>query len=322
MTERRGAYFKQNVVTGIVVSSLIFLAASLVPVVGFLFALFTPLPTLFFYSLAGRLQGLAILMLSLLSVALIHGAIGTPANAPFLFLSGCTGVFLAELLKRDYTIEKVVLYPAFTYCLFWFFFVVLVSYHSGTPAWELIERYIAENIRENIQMYARIGATSEHVEFMKEHLAQVSHFFTIISPSVVLVSIAFTLWLNLLGARILFHKNGIAYPDFGDLTRWKTPDWLIWLVIISGASIMLPITETQYAAMNVLLVCFFAYFLQGFSILSFFFTRKRVPIFIRFLVYGIIVVQQYILLFLIALGVFDLWCDFRKYGAPAAGADQ
>jgi hypothetical protein len=44
---------------------------------------------------------------------------------------------------------------------------------------------------------------------------------------------------------------------------------------------------------------------------------KRVSIFLKVLFYVLILIQQYLLLFVMVLGLFDLWADFRKLIKPA-----
>lgn len=317
MEKERGVFFNGNFYTGIAISSLTLLAASTTPIVGTLITLFTPLPILFFYYKAGRLQGMAILIISLLAVTLFHIFVGITANLPLLYLSGFTGVFLAELLKRNYTIEKTVIYPVATISILWFLFLITLGYHLGKTPWHLIEGHIAENIRESIQIYSQLGISAEQINEIRENATHITQFFTNISPAFVVIGISFTMWINILFARELFHKNKIWYPDFGDLSRWKTPDRLIWLLIIAAGTLLIPVSEVIFTGLNLLLVCLFVYLLQGFSITSFFFKRKKIPRPVRFIFYFVIAIQQYMLLPLIALGIFDLWIDFRKYITPA-----
>ena len=54
------------------------------------------------------------------------------------------------------------------------------------------------------------------------------------------------------------------------------------------------------------------YFFQGIAIVSFFFEKKRLPVALRFILYSLIVVQQFLLLLIIGFGFFDMWLNFRK----------
>jgi uncharacterized protein YybS (DUF2232 family) len=54
------------------------------------------------------------------------------------------------------------------------------------------------------------------------------------------------------------------------------------------------------------------YMLQGFAIISFYFDRKSVPVFIRVFIYATVAIQQFLLLFVIGLGFFDTWFNVRR----------
>jgi uncharacterized protein YybS (DUF2232 family) len=51
---------------------------------------------------------------------------------------------------------------------------------------------------------------------------------------------------------------------------------------------------------------------QGFAVIGHFFTRLKVPAFIRILATLFLFLQPFMVLAVAALGVFDLWGDFRN----------
>jgi uncharacterized protein YybS (DUF2232 family) len=54
------------------------------------------------------------------------------------------------------------------------------------------------------------------------------------------------------------------------------------------------------------------YFFQGIAIVSFYFDKKGFPKILRGILYGLIALQQFVLLLVIAAGFLDLWIDFRR----------
>jgi uncharacterized protein YybS (DUF2232 family) len=121
-------------------------------------------------------------------------------------------------------------------------------------------------------------------------------------------------WLNILAGRILFQKNGMWYPDFGDLSRWKMHDKFVWLLIISGIFVLIPFGALKIVGLNVLVLLLLFYLFQGLSIVQFYCNKKSIPLFIRIIGYFLIFAQQFLLLLVIGLGVIDVWADFRKLG--------
>jgi uncharacterized protein YybS (DUF2232 family) len=54
------------------------------------------------------------------------------------------------------------------------------------------------------------------------------------------------------------------------------------------------------------------YFLQGLAIVAFYFERWKMPLFIKGFVYVVLFLQQFASMVVAALGLFDVWFDFRK----------
>jgi uncharacterized protein YybS (DUF2232 family) len=316
LSKERGAFFKSNFFTDIAVSSLAFLAASLIPLLGAFFFILTPLPIIYYYSKTGRIQGFAIFLISLFLVASVLTFSGSIANLPFLFITGFLGLFLSEIFRRNYSIERTVVYPVTAILMLWCSFIVLQSLSAGEEPWHLVEDYIGRNIQESIQFYAQLDIPAEQIDLLKDNFKQITNFLANIFPSLVLVSASFIVWLNILAAREIFQRTGMWYPDFGDLSRWKAPEGLIWLLIAAGGMLLVPVSLARIVSLNLVIVCLFAYLLQGLSIISFLFKTKNVHRSFRILCYFLIFVQQYIILLLVAVGVFDLWVDFRKFIKP------
>jgi uncharacterized protein YybS (DUF2232 family) len=81
--------------------------------------------------------------------------------------------------------------------------------------------------------------------------------------------------------------------------------------------LIVPDEIVKIIGLNTLIVLLFLYLLQGLSIVQFFFKRKNIPRYLRGLFYALIVLYQYLLVFISAIGLFDIWVDFRKLNRPA-----
>lgn len=94
-----------------------------------------------------------------------------------------------------------------------------------------------------------------------------------------------------------------------DLTRWKVPDHLVWLAIVSylfrGISVPFfsPLFKNTFIVLEVL------YFLHGLSIVAFFFKSRQISSIQRNFFY----VPFFLFpMMTAAIGFFDLWIDFRS----------
>jgi len=70
--------------------------------------------------------------------------------------------------------------------------------------------------------------------------------------------------------------------------------------------VMLPGEEMTLVGINILILCGLIYLFQGLAIASFFFRQKRVPAMIRWLFYSLLLIQQYMLIFVIACGLLHV----------------
>lgn len=316
MNKKRGEFFR-NFFTGVAVSSLTFLAVALIPFFGSVILILSSLPILYYYSKNGRTPGSAILIVSLFAVAFILKFYDAMASVPLLFMSGCLGIILSEVLKKSYSIEITILLPVITLLIMWSSFIFYQSTASGVSPLRLIESYVDRNIQDNIQFYTYLDVPDETLNLIRNSAREIAGFFINIFPALALISSMFAVWMNILLGREIFRKNTLWYPDFGDLSCWKAPEKLVWLLIASGGMLLIPVEWIRYSGLNLLLVCFFIYLFQGLAIISFFFRRKSIPRVFRFVFYFLIFAQQYFTIIIIAAGLFDLWIDFRKYIRPA-----
>jgi uncharacterized protein YybS (DUF2232 family) len=289
--------------------TLTFLFAALIPFAGVVIVL-TPLPVLYTFSRLDRLRGFAVLFVSYLATFGIVRLSGQHASLPVLFMIGFTGVLLFEILKRRASIEKTFLLALSALFCCGAGFILYHSFRAGVAPWQMVELHVAEIVREYIIFYAQLMNLPEEQARLIREVA--TYFFTVTFPALALSGAVFTIWVNLLAGRRLFRMHGIAFPDFGDLAAWKAPEKFVWMLIAGGGMVFVTMEEVAVVGMNLLIISGTIYLLQGLAIVAFFFRQKQVPLFFRWLFYFLIFVQLYLLIIVIAVGLFDLWVDFRK----------
>ncbi|MDO9585186.1 MAG: DUF2232 domain-containing protein, partial [Syntrophales bacterium] len=161
------------------------------------------------------------------------------------------GVIMAEAVKRNYAIEKTVLYTVAGIFILETIFVLYQSFRLGEAPWHLIGAYIERKIRHSISFYAYLNISSEQINLVKENTAGIVAFITRIFPAISLVSMTFIVWLNLLAGKIIFQKYGLPYPDFGELSSWKAPEKMVWYLIVAGAILLLPDERMEIMGWNI-----------------------------------------------------------------------
>ncbi|MBE0556504.1 MAG: YybS family protein [Proteobacteria bacterium] len=312
MEREKGLFVHSGMIRGIAVLSLTLLIVALIPFVGPVVIVMTPLPIIFFFSRLGRARGLAALAVAFIIVSGLLSLLGHRANIAVLSMIGFTGVMLSEVLQRRYSIEKTFIIASLALFFCGVGFVLYAALLSGTPPWRIVELYIGGIITENLRLYEQLDISADQIALVRENAQQIAGFFTVIFPALALSGAVLTVWLNVLSARSLLRRHAEEFPDFGDLSLWKAPDRLVWLLIAAGGMMLVPIDVVDSVGLNILIVCCLIYLLQGLAIVGFFFKRKRVPLLFRWLFYMLIAVQQYMVILVIAFGLFDIWVDFRK----------
>ena len=319
MKEQFGGFLNRVFVQGVAISTLSFLSVVLIPLAGAIVIVLTPLPVLFYYTKLGRFRGGVVFAVSLTLVLLILNLIHPDIIFPLLLLmlAGGTGIMIAEVLRRPWTVERTLIIPVVILLACCGCLLLLSAYQTGQPPLRLIESYILSSIGENIKLYEQMNISSEQLTLIRDHSGPIAALLTRIFPAMLLVGASLFIWLNIFAARRLFQKYGLHYPEFGDLSLWKAPEKMVWLLIGAGGMLLVETGAVKYTGLNLLITCLFVYLLAGLSVIGYFFKVKKVPVFFKILFYVLIMIQQYLLLVVMALGLFDLWADFRKLIKPA-----
>jgi uncharacterized protein YybS (DUF2232 family) len=300
------------------VISLFVFAAFFIPLAGSFFLFL--LPMILFVS--GAVHGLIktattfliSFLLALILAVLFH--LNVPAIA--VFAIGVAGLMITGSAARNFSIEKTIIYPSLFIIAAVCCYFIYTGYLLGTDPWQLVQKFVAEIIKEQMKIYGQLPLAAEDINILKASEKDMINDFTQRFPAMVIISAVLLVWINVLMGKKILEKTGISYPRFTMLARWKAPDAMIWIFIVSGAFYLgtiyfVPKTDLNSIGWNVLLVVCFAYLLQGISVFSFLFQVKNTPPFFRSLFYFLIAVLPILMLPILTIGLFDIWIDFRKF---------
>lgn len=128
------------------------------------------------------------------------------------------------------------------------------------------------------------------------------------------------LLMGTLGVALIFVEKfcslfGLRYERIAGemrLLEFRVPDLMVWITI---AGLVLSVfkvgsLDLQAFAINVLILCFGAYFFQGLAVVEYAFESYQVNHFIRLLIYVFVIAQLFFLLSIV--GLADFWIDVRK----------
>jgi uncharacterized protein YybS (DUF2232 family) len=135
-----------------------------------------------------------------------------------------------------------------------------------------------------------------------------------ILPGLLAGSLILTVWLNqVIGSNLLIRlrPENAPWPKYAS---WQLPDKLVWLVIAAVGLALIGRETVRNTGYCLAIIAAVLYFFQGTAIVVHLLDRWKVPQYVRFILYLIMVVQSYGLLVLSVVGLADIWLNFRKLG--------
>lgn len=300
----------KDIIKGTAITTLIFAVSVYIPILGFFFALFIPLPILFYRSKLGRTTGFIIPALTVVVMVFVLGRITIDVLIFFELL--VIGFVLSELIELNLSIEKTMLYACGTVLFTGLTGLFFYSNFHNTGMYALVSAYVAKNLELTMVLYENMGMPEESMAVISNSLENIRYVMIRIIPALAVASTLFVVWVSLLLAKPILKARALFYPAFGRLNQWKAPEMLVWGVIGCGLLILLPAKAFKMIGLNGLIILMTIYFFQGIAIVSFYFEKKQLPPILRLILYSFIALQQIILIIVIGLGFFDIWLNFRK----------
>jgi uncharacterized protein YybS (DUF2232 family) len=309
----------KDIATGVMVTIVIFSLSIFLPIVGFIFSMFVPLPIIFYRAKLGRRNGAAVPLIVILLMGIVFGGL----SVDMLFFSGLMllGFVMSEMFEKALSIEMTIVTTCGIVLGTGLVGTLVFSMAKQTGLMALVSSYVAANLELSLKLYRDIGIPQESIDALANSLDRIQYVLVRIMPSIMAASTLFVAWINLIVIRPLMVHRGIDFPEFGRLNHWRAPDPLIWGVIACGVIMFIPVTGIRFLGINGLLVLLTIYFMQGIAIVSFYFEKKGLPRFVRVVLYAMIAFQQLFLLVVIGIGLFDMWINFRKIDPDKHGTD-
>lgn len=294
-----------DVVKGSVVSAALFLAFIYLPLFGMLPGIFAPAPAIYFHVKSGRKVGLGIVAAT---AALL--ASGDPmASLIYLLQAGVIALVLPDLLLRGKGGTRSIVYAVAANLVCMVAAAATYGYFTGANLQAKVVKGVQASITQTVALYSKTGISADELKTVQESMQQAGSLIVTTYPAMVTIALGFIAALNLLLVSRFaakFHRP----LQLGDFSQYRNPEPMVWLLIVAGFTMLAPQGLAYYAALNVLLVLGTLYGVQGWAIVSHFFSRFAVPRYVR-IIFGVMMLQPFMLLAIAALGIFDLWGDFR-----------
>jgi uncharacterized protein YybS (DUF2232 family) len=297
---------------GIAFSSLLCALSVSAPILGFFSFLLLPAPVIFYRIKLGKKTAGIIIASSLLLVTIFIGDLA----GDIFFLMGIMGLgyFIGEWIEKGRTVERIIAYACGQIFAAALCGLIVYGNISNVGAVGVISDYIGKNFDLTISLYKEMGMSEENLRIILEARDEILRILARIVPGMFAAGLLFTAWMNYLLAMAMLKKKNIQVSAAASLNTWKAPEQLVWGIIGAFALLLIPIHALRIAGLNGLIIFMTIYFFQGIAVVSFYLEKKKIPMPLRIVFYGLIGIQQILALIVVCLGFFDVWINFRRIG--------
>jgi uncharacterized protein YybS (DUF2232 family) len=287
---------------------LLLVGGVVLPAAGVILIPFVPQPVLFFGLKYGTGLGMGVVFAALAILFMLAGEALAFAYVVFAVMVG----LLFWLLGRLRSVELLVTGVAAA-MLSVAAGLLLHFYGSWGAMTQDFRTGLINNLMTAMRVHEKMGFPKESLNILREKVPEIVEQMLRLLPGLLFVSLCFVVLLNILFLCRRFPDRRTQWLSIETFREWKCPETLVWALIACGFALFVPASGTvTIVALNVLLVTGVCYFLQGLAIVAYFFHKNNVPRFLRGATYILIIFQQMFTLLVAALGLFDLWGDFRR----------
>lgn len=300
----------------------LYIIGSIVPLLGQFAVLFAPVPLITATVLHGRAAGAAATGLAAAFVALV----GSWQVAVVLFLLGfgLMALGLAEGMLRNLRSETIVLIGSVLPLAALAFLLAPFLLQSGKDPVVLVETYLRTAITDVQKLYTDAGAT-EVAQVIATLSDTLVHYLVRLLPGIVLTTTVMQAagCYGLARTLVLRRRPDLPIAGRPALPLWHAPDTWVWplIAILALIAVASRGTTLWFIGLNLSFLFLFIYTVQGVAVLEFYFRKARIPVIVRSVMHAVLLALPTVVA-VIAIGVVDIWADFRKVRPGALPATE
>ena len=279
------------------------------PPMGALVGVLAPAPLIFVYLQRGQVVGLILMGLVFVVLWFLTG----PGQA-MLFVAeyGVMATVLAETVKAQLTMDKCIFLSALGSMVL-ATFLLFVLFGGEASLTDFFQQQIMKHFDLSIAALKSMGENQANLDSMREVFKETSRTFASAYPAFIMVGSLVTAAVNFFLVRVLwtrlYGQTLFRREKFSELVL---PDFLVWLLIGSSASLFFIGSPVGTIGINLFAMVVLIYLFQGLAVTVHILKSKQAHILIWILVFFLILFQPILMGLVIGLGVFDIWVDFRK----------
>ena len=296
-------------------SAGLMIAGFLVPVIGQITLFIAPVPLILIMVREGRLPGMFALGIATAVIAVLAGG---QAVVVVIFLSlGFMAMGLADGLRWRWKPENAILIGGMLTIVALVVILAPFLQNAEKGPVAVTEEYLRTSIAEAQQLYTQLGLT-DVAQMMAQVTDTVVYYIVRLLPGIILTMTLLQAACCYGMARALILRKDPAAAVLAEptLATWHAPDSWVWGLIVRLGFIAIPDMTIRFIGLNLALTFILIYSAQGLSLVEFTLRKAKVRTIWRSLILTFIVALP-VIVPVIALGVVDVFADFRKVRTPA-----
>lgn len=295
------------VIIGATASFSLFAAYMVIPPAGLFSGLLAPFPASFLRLRHGRASA-AIVVLG--ATALMTYVFGIQAGALYLAQCATVSLLMPELLARGCGAARSMVWTTAVNLLVYVAAALVITFTSGQNVHQLAVKEISDSISQAIGIYEKAGIKGDELAQLSRSMKMAGELIARIYPSLMTIMLVGMAGANLALIRRFASRYGFDL-SIGEFNKYRNPEQLIWLLIVAGFALLAGTPVITVPALNVTIVLSLAYFMQGMAVISSIIARQTLGGLLRTCLYLMLLFQPYLAVMVAAIGIFDLWGDFR-----------
>lgn len=298
-----------------VLAAALFLAGGVIPVLGAPVMLCAPAPVLI-YALGYERPWWRVAAVLAITMGVV-GLAGGPLQALGFALSlGLATVLIAAMLRRKWPFELIV-FSVTAATLAAVTAALMVWAGSPGALARQLHNAVAAAMSNSASLYEKLGMSRAESKQISDRVLEVT---AQMAPALGAMLGALTVLVNLGLVSRWLGKEKLGFQLFSGLVTWRTPEWLIWLLLATGFGMFIPVPQARIAAANGFVLLASVYFCQGLAIVAYYLQMLAMPRIVRGTIYVIALLQPVLAALVCLAGVFDMWIDFRRLKPPSQEA--
>lgn len=291
-------------------------AGFLIPILGQIVVLFAPVPLIIVAVREGRKAGIAATGAAAAVVAVVVG--GKAVFVLFFVSLGLMAAGLWEGMLKRLKPEQAILAGGLLPLTALIVLLAPLFIKAGTNPAAAAEDYLRASIADAKLLYTQLGL-SDVAQMMESISDKMLYYLVRLSPGIILTTTLFqaACCYGMARSFLLRKDPALALEDRVSFAAWHAPDSWVWGLIAAlgmiASGIIGNADSTAFlVGLNLALLYLLVYASQGMSLVEFWLRKLKLSVLWRSFAHTIILTLPPLIAVVVALGVVDIWADFRK----------